>query len=245
MRVVGIRLALGGLALALALTPGVASAAKTWKLRPQSKYGLIAVQIPPPGDLFVLGGDYELQFMAYDPQQRKFKTTLSPRLADINLFTGLAEINVFSFAPYERFHLRNAEPGVYALRSMMMSDWWGTCFSAGTYYFEVKPGVTTYVGAFDPRRNVGEVEDAVRTGRLPHVERNREPFFVFNMPRPALTLPADDPKALADLTTWLRSEQPGVQGDPVAADMIPTTFANRPGDRSRNYGDCGTWEKAG
>ncbi len=231
MRVAGKWPLLVGLLVWLALTPGVASA-KNWKLTPQSKYGLIAVQIPPPGDLFVPGGQYELQFMAYEPNRGYFRT---------NSFFGWAEVRVASYGRYERFRLRDAKPGFYAFRSTMVSSWWGTCFNAGTYYFEVKPGVTTYVGAYDPRRNIEEVRDAVRTGRLPNSSRNSQQYFVVDTPRPTLTLPEDDPKGLADLTAWLRAEQPGVEGDPVVADMIPTTFGSRSGGGLYSNGGCGLW----
>lgn len=235
MRVVGKWLALAGLTLALALNPGAASA-KAWKLTSQSKYGLIAVQIPPPGDLFVPGGSYELQFMNYDPQRHSF---------EVNSFYGWAQISVNATKPYERFRLRNARPGFYALRSTTVLSAWGSCFNGGSYYFEVKPGQVTYVGVYDPRRNIDEVRDAVRTGRLPGSASGSQQFFVVDTPRPTLTLPADDPKGLTDLAAWLRAEQPGVEGQPIAADMTPTTFGYRTGGGLFGMGGCGVTQGTG
>lgn len=231
MRTVGKWLAAGGLALALALAPGIASAARKWKLTAKSDYGLIAVQLAPDRGLFMAGGYYELEFMAYNPGARRFQSTA---------FTGSAYVRASPYLPYERFRLRNAKPGFYALQAVRISAW-GTCFNAGTYYFEVKPGQTSYVGLYDIHRDHAALLEAVNARLLPGAARSNEWFYLFDTPRPALTLPGDDPQGLADLKAWMRAEQPGVEGEPVAADMIPTTFDVGAERGLMHLYTCGVW----
>lgn len=206
-------LASATVALALSLAAAAPATAALAKLTPQSDYGLIAVEVTPVEGL-APGRAYSLNIARYSREEGRFTQ---------NSFSGWAQFDKLGKEAGKTYYLRKTKPGTYGLLSVSLSAW-GTCFDGGSVVFDVQPGKVTFIGRYDASQNLGEVTDAVRTGVLPRVTGANALEYIFGVSRPSLTPPGE----MADWNTgfgeWLKTAEPGVTGEVVAADLTPITF---------------------
>lgn len=206
---------LGMWAVLTALLGGTAHAGAV-KLDPASGYGLIAIEVEPGGPQATANGGYALNIARFSPQEHA---------ATANSFGGWASLTGVGKMNQDRtYYLAKAKPGSYAVLSLSVKGW-GVCYNADSRTFDVKAGEVAFIGRYDPRDSLMELNRAVQSGRLPSMAKVSDINFLFDTSRVALTPPDQLESWRREFEAWLKSEHPGVTA-PIAAAQVTETHFN-------------------
>lgn len=135
--------------------------------------------------------------------------------------------------------VRKLKPGTYVFRDVTQQRTWGVCYHAASYQFTLEPGQILYLGEFDGRREVAQVQrraveggQTVSTGKIYH--------YFEDVPPPPLR--PNDEVGLKQAREYVAKALPGVTSPVERASMAPATF----GTGSDLFGTqrlCGGWHK--
>lgn len=185
----------------IAITPGSADALIVFK----------ANHVPvPPGYKTA----WRMPIQSYDPAEQKMRS--GAPYGGIETLAGRPK----SFV--DGFLVERVKPGTYAFQSFSRQDFWALCFNGDSLHFTVKPGEILYLGEFDARSHVLELERlTVTTGRT--TSRNNEPIHFFDTVSPPAFAPVDE-AGLASAAAMVKARMPKTSVTPTAARFSKARF---------------------
>lgn len=108
------------------------------------------------------------------------------------------------------FIARTVKPGRYMFHSFTKQGRWSLCFNRQTYSFKVGPGQVLYLGAFDPKTALQELQDRV-AGSGNFVARGSQVFhYLDNVWLPNLYIPSEKEESLSLARQYIATEMPKV-----------------------------------
>ena len=128
------------------------------KLTPDSDRALIIVKTdridPPP----TKASGYHLTLSPYDAENEALGGSIFG-----GRFTLKAKPNLF----YDGYMVIDVRPGTYVVQEFSRQDLWALCFNDKSVSFTVKPGEAVFLGDFDARGMLRELEmRAITSGRV-------------------------------------------------------------------------------
>lgn len=172
---------------------------------------------------------YHLTLSAFDPVERALQS------GSFNGFT------TFEVDPTQPYVAKTITPGTHVFALFAQQLWWSACFQAGTWKFDVKPGEVVYLGEFNPEPSFDAIaKHATANGDFSASSGNRH-FYFDDIPPPAVSLPQDKEKGVADVQGFVKTRMPNVFGTVRLAEYQPTKF----GVGTSLFGDpvCGGYFK--
>ncbi|MDC7683694.1 hypothetical protein PQU92_10420 [Asticcacaulis sp. BYS171W] len=122
----------------------------------------------------------------------------------------------------QRFLVGQVNAGEVALYDFM-TDRLGVCFNSGTLSFTVEEGKTYFIGSFDPKPYIREINDVMSENRLALAMSQAPMIYLFDRKLEHFTLPAETPDGLGQATTLVANlKQP--TREIVVPELRPTTF---------------------
>jgi hypothetical protein len=108
------------------------------------------------------------------------------------------------------FIVQTVKPGAYVIHSFSKQGHWTLCFNRETYYFKVEPGQLVYLGAFDPKPHLQELQGHVaRNGDF--TARGSQVFhYLDNVWLPSLFIPSDKEESLRLARKYVSVSMPKV-----------------------------------
>jgi hypothetical protein len=190
-----------------------ATAGPPYPLKPKlefdesSPYAMIVFEAGPQ----TITQDWNIKVYAFDPETRAWK--YSP-LKGWAIFTKIR-----AQPEGTSFHAALVSPvGTYAVSSLSTQGFWSACFNGGTKAFQSQAGKVNYVGLLDPQPVLEKI-----FSELPDKTQQKQ-LFLFDMPRLALTAPAQRENWEADVATFIKERFPKVTAPIVAAEPMEATF---------------------
>ena len=172
-----------------------------------SPYAMIVFEAGPQ----TITQDWNIKVYAFDPETRAWK--YSP-LKGWAIFTKIR-----AQPEGTSFHAALVSPaGTYAVSSLSTQGFWSACFNGGTKAFQLQAGKVNYIGLLDPQPALEKI-----FSELPD-KTSQKQLFLFDMPRLALTAPAQRENWEADVASFIKERFPKVTAPIVAAEPMEATF---------------------
>ena len=150
-----------------------------------------------------------------------FQLGLAPYDAEAGAIHGWTQLWVPQ-SSVKRYFVRELQPGRYAFMYLAQQEQWAVCFHADTQAFDVRPGEVIYLGAFDPRPHLLQLQGlAVSSGRT-YAQGSTLIHFFDNITPPALLPPQEED--LARVQTYLSQTSPLVTAPIRRAEYQPAAF---------------------
>lgn len=188
--------------LALTALTSCATDSLQMKLTPESNKGAILIKVKP-STLYS-----ELAISPFNPIE---ETRAS----------GGSAFFRFDKASSDGYLIDQVNPGTHVIWSISQQDEWTACFHRQTLSFEVRPGQIVYIGEFDQRPYLGQIQALA--------VKNRDfftklPIFYLDNIMPPRLSPVTD-TSLASAKTFVSNAMPNANAPVVAAKLEPARFA--------------------
>lgn len=192
--------------------PALSQKADKIAITPQSQKAAIIIRSPliqPPP---LHKTSYRLTFRVYDPAAEQLKggpfggsAVMAPQPE--NYPNGFIAIDV--------------KPGTYVVSGFNRQDYWSLCYYADSVQFTVNPGEVLYLGYFDARKALGELNSkAVASGRL---STRGSPVQFFDAVAAPPFLPVNE-RGMESVKTWAKAAMPRTTVEPKAATLSNARF---------------------
>ena len=143
--------------------------------------------------------------IAYDLHVMRFNETAGT--VNHNPFGGWVLMSARASSA-QQLVVSRARPGRYVLQDLAQQNSWAVCFQANTISFDVRPGEVTFLGRFDPRPHLFQLQQlTLQSGRTRLASGSFVHFFDNILP-PQLD-PADETE-LSALPPLLLAQAPGI-----------------------------------
>lgn len=177
---------------------------------------------------------YMIGMSRYDPVNRQ--------LGGGSYAGGPADTEIDRLRPGQTewlINVRKLKPGTYVFRDVTQQRTWGICYHAASYQFRLEPGQVLFLGEFDGRREIAELQRrAVASGQT--VSDGRLYHYFDDVPPPPID-PGSE-RSLQQARDYVASALPQVTSPVERAKLEPATF----GTGSDLFGTeriCGGWHK--
>jgi hypothetical protein len=183
-------------------------------ITPQSERGAIimrAPDLPKPRGSYI--SSYKIGLKVYDPVNQAMRG---------GPFGGNVLIAARPSLFAQGYLVSDVRPGTYVITDFSRQDLWALCFHDNSVQFTVRPGEVVYLGDFDARFHVMELEQmAISSGRTSLRQGNLAHFF------DDVTPPRLKPGTETDLpqvAAALRAAMPKTTVAPTLAAFSPARF---------------------
>ncbi|NNM75468.1 hypothetical protein HJG53_00905 [Sphingomonas sp. ID1715] len=181
-------------------------------ITPESKMAAIifkSPQLPVPP---TVQSAYRLHIAPYDPAEGVMK----------GLFGAGRSIAAKPKLLYDGYYVSDVEPGTYVFGSLSRQDYWAVCFNGGSRQFTVRAGEVLYLGDFDARKHVTELERlAITSGRI--TSRNSEAVHFFDTVAPPAFAPVSEDDLVA-VAAMMKVRMPNTSVAPKAVTFADAKF---------------------
>jgi len=178
---------------------------------------------------------YMIGLSAYDPVGRQLKGE--------SVAGGWADTEIDRAKPDQSgwvVYIRKLKPGTYVFRDVTQQRTWGICFHAASYQFRLQPGQILYLGEFDGRAAVADLQRrAVASGQTVSTGGTLYHYFD-DVPPPPLVQGSE--RNFAEVREQVAKTEPLATSPVERAQLSPAQF----GTGSDLFGTqrlCGGWHK--
>lgn len=203
------------LALALAAPALAENKPEKIAIAPDSEKAAIIMKAPwidPPSDYSALSG-YQLGISAFDPAEGQLKGSF------FKGFRSLVSRRAFWRKGYLVSDIR---PGTYAVMQFSRQDKWALCYHADTLQFTVRPGEVLYLGEFDARRHLAQLESMVIGSGQTSLNNIQVAHYFDGIERPAFGAVSES--ELAEVAAAMKTIMPRTTVSPTAVSFAPARF---------------------
>ncbi|MBO9576427.1 MAG: hypothetical protein J7494_11860 [Sphingobium sp.] len=181
-------------------------------ITPQSQKAAIIIRSPVVQPPPLHKTSYRLIFRAYDPVAEQLKG---------GPFGGSEVIAPQPKHFVNGFLAINVEPGTYVVTGFNRQDYWSLCYYADSVQFTVKPGEVLYLGYFDARKALDELNmKVVTSGRM---STRGGPVQFFDTVAAPPFLPINE-QGLQGARAMAKAAMPRTTVEPKAATLTPARF---------------------
>ena len=204
------RMFLGALCVAFACS-ACATAQDPTKLAfpDNTKEALVLIKVDPSNV------PYALHIASYDEANEAIGT----------VFSGLHILKP-SVSPLPQYLAMTIDPGVYAFSYMEQQNHWAVCFSEKTQSFAVKPGEAVFLGEFNPRPNLAQLQELVFGSGASLASQYAHYFYFDGVLPPQITNPAEHSADFLQAKTYEAVSMPMLHGRLQPVTYKPATFRN-------------------
>lgn len=162
------------IAALIVLLCGCASGVANTDITSQSRNSILVVATEPSPI------PYQLSISSFDPDTGSLG---APPADAASIVVGRKDPGAY--------HLSIIEPGTYVVRDVTQQLNWSVCFHDNSVSFNVAPGEVVYLGRFDPRPHLQQLQQIARSTGRTRTGMGQGPHHFFdNILPPALTPPA-------------------------------------------------------
>lgn len=201
------RLAMLGVMLA-AVPAAATQRPEKLAIGPASARGAVIVATPP------LPVEYIMMIAPYDAAARKVGTN------------GAARIEVRpgrGGGPDGDLFISDLKPGTYVMALVTQQGIWGLCYANATRQFSVAAGEVVYIGRFDGRAALRELQGLVAANGHRRATNSEVHHYIDGVSAAPLD-GADDAAAVQRAAAWLKAASPQSSATPRAAALAPAGF---------------------